>query len=59
MTLDNDLLWIRKIISSCDNMSEDLDFTLLNNEISNEQIFEWFNEIFDLIKEEANKKCVS
>lgn len=34
--------------------SEDLDFTLLKNDISNEQIFEWFNQAFDFIKEEAN-----
>jgi hypothetical protein len=27
---------------------------LLDNEISNEQIFDWFNEIFNQIKEEAN-----
>jgi uncharacterized protein len=34
--------------------SEDLDFTLLNNDISNEQIFEWYTETFVYIKEEAN-----
>lgn len=34
--------------------SEDLDFTLLNNEMTNEQIFEWFDEVFDYIEEEAN-----
>lgn len=34
--------------------SEDLDFTLLNNETSNEEIFEWFNEAFEYIKEESN-----
>jgi predicted nucleotidyltransferase component of viral defense system len=31
-----------------------LDFTLLNAEISNEQIFSWFNEVFEFIKDEAN-----
>jgi len=34
--------------------SEDLDFTLLNNEIPNEQIFTWFTEVFEYIREEAN-----
>lgn len=34
--------------------SEDLDFTLLKDETSNEQIFEWFREVFEHIQEEAN-----
>ena len=34
--------------------SEDLDFTLLNDEITNEQIIQWFEEIFGYIREEAN-----
>jgi len=34
--------------------SEDLDFTLLNIEITNDQIFQWFEEIFRYIREEAN-----
>ncbi len=34
--------------------SEDLDFTLQNVEIPNEQIFAWFREVFEFIKEEAN-----
>ena len=34
--------------------SEDLDFTLLDNTITNEEIFEWFNETFEYVKEEAN-----
>lgn len=34
--------------------SEDLDFTLLNAEISSEQIFVWFKEVFEFIKDEAN-----
>jgi uncharacterized protein len=34
--------------------SEDLDFTLLDNSITNEQIFEWFKQIFEFVKEEAN-----
>lgn len=45
---------LKKVYFKDYRFSEDLDFTLLENEISNEQIFEWFNEIFDLIKEEAN-----
>jgi predicted nucleotidyltransferase component of viral defense system len=34
--------------------SEDLDFTLVDESISNEQIFEEFNNLFNFIKEEAN-----
>jgi uncharacterized protein len=34
--------------------SEDLDYTLLDNDISNEQIFEWFAEVFEYIRDEAN-----
>jgi uncharacterized protein len=34
--------------------SEDLDFTLLDNSIPNEQIFECFKQAFELVKEEAN-----
>lgn len=34
--------------------SEDLDFTLLDDSITNEQIFSWFAEVFEYIKEEAN-----
>lgn len=34
--------------------SEDLDFTLLSEEIGNNQIFEWFTEVFKYILEEAN-----
>jgi predicted nucleotidyltransferase component of viral defense system len=34
--------------------SEDLDFTIIDESISNEQIFEEFNNCFDFIKEEAN-----
>ena len=52
--MDNDLLWIRKFITNRDNFSEDLDFTLLSEEIGNNQIFEWFTEVFKYILEEAN-----
>lgn len=34
--------------------SEDLDFTLLNDEISNDLILGWFQESFDYIREETN-----
>jgi predicted nucleotidyltransferase component of viral defense system len=45
---------LKKIYFKDYRFSEDLDFTLLNNERENETIFEWFKEIFDFIKEEAN-----
>jgi len=34
--------------------SEDLDFTMKNSELTNEQIFNRFQEVFEYIKEEAN-----
>lgn len=34
--------------------SEDLDFTIQFAEITNEQIFQWFSEVFEYIKEETN-----
>jgi predicted nucleotidyltransferase component of viral defense system len=34
--------------------SEDLDFTLLNDGFSNQLIFDYFNEVFEYVKEEAN-----
>ena len=45
---------LKKIYFEDYRFSEDLDFTLSNNEISNKQIFEWFNETFQYIKEDAN-----
>lgn len=45
---------LKKIYFEDYRFSEDLDFTLLNNEINNGQIFEWFNEVFEYVKEEAN-----
>lgn len=45
---------LKKIYFEDYRFSEDLDFTLLNNEITNEQIFEWFKEVFEFVKEEAN-----
>jgi predicted nucleotidyltransferase component of viral defense system len=34
--------------------SEDFDFTLSNLEIQSEQIFSWFEIVFEFIKDEAN-----
>lgn len=34
--------------------SEDLGFTLIENEFSNEQIFNWFAEVFEYVRIEAN-----
>jgi len=45
---------LKKVYFEDYRFSEDLDFTLLNSEISNEQIFTWFKEVFEIIKEEAN-----
>ena len=45
---------LKKVYFKDYRFSEDLDFTLLNNEIPNEQIFYWFKESFEEIKEEAN-----
>ncbi len=45
---------LKKVYFEDYRFSEDLDFTLLDNEITNEQIFEWFKETFVEIKEETN-----
>lgn len=45
---------LKKVYFEDYRFSEDLDFTLLNDEITNEQIFAGFNQTFDFIKEEAN-----
>jgi predicted nucleotidyltransferase component of viral defense system len=45
---------LKKIYFEDYRYSEDLDFTLLENSIAGEQIFEWFGEIFEYVKEEAN-----
>lgn len=45
---------LKKIYFEDYRFSEDLDFTLLDNDISNEQIFEWFSEEFEHIEDEAN-----
>lgn len=45
---------LKKVYFEGYRFSEDLDFTLLNTEILNEQIFVWFKEVFETIKDEAN-----
>mgnify|MGYP001544482471 CR=1 FL=1 len=45
---------LKKIYFEDYRFSEDLDFTLLITEISNDQIFEWFAEVFAYIADEAN-----
>jgi len=45
---------LKKIHFADYRFSEDLDFTLLDNNITNEQIFEWFKEAFEYIRDEAN-----
>lgn len=45
---------LKKVYFEEYRFSEDLDFTLLNAEISNEQMFAWFKEVFEFIKDEAN-----
>lgn len=45
---------LKKIYFEDYRYSEDLDFTLLDTSLPNEQIFAWFGKIFEYIKEEAN-----
>jgi len=45
---------LKKIYFEDYRFSEDLDFTLLDNNVTNKQIFGWFKETFNYIKEEAN-----
>ena len=45
---------LKKVYFEDYRYSEDLDFSLLNSEIANEQIFEWFEEVFEYIEDEAN-----
>jgi predicted nucleotidyltransferase component of viral defense system len=54
VTLDNDLLWIRKFITTCDNFSEDLDFDILPGHIyqSNDQE-EMLEHIINRLKKEG------
>ncbi len=45
---------LKKVYFEDYRYSEDLDFTLLDNEISNEQIIDWYTEVFEYVSEEAN-----
>ena len=45
---------LKKVYFDDYRFSEDLDFTLVQNEIANEEIFSWFEEVFEYVKEEAN-----
>lgn len=45
---------LKKVYFEDYRYSEDLDFTLLENSLTKEQIFEWFGEIFEYVKEETN-----
>ncbi|MCF6270582.1 MAG: nucleotidyl transferase AbiEii/AbiGii toxin family protein [Melioribacteraceae bacterium] len=45
---------LKKVYFEDYRFSEDLDFSLLNDSISNQQIFNYFNETFEYVKEEAN-----
>lgn len=45
---------LKKIYFEDYRFSEDLDFTLIDDSITNEQIFSRFGEIFEYIREEAN-----
>ena len=45
---------LKKVYFEEYRFSEDLDFTLLNDTVTNDRISQWFEEVFELIKEEAN-----
>lgn len=45
---------LKKVYFEDYRFSEDLDFTLLDDTIESKRIFEWFGEIFEYIREEAN-----
>jgi predicted nucleotidyltransferase component of viral defense system len=45
---------LKKVYFEDYRFSEDLDFTLLNSAISNEQLFDWFKNVFEYVQEEAN-----
>lgn len=45
---------LKKVYFRDYRFSEDLDFTLLDNNVPNDRIFEWFTEVFMYIEEEAN-----
>ena len=45
---------LKKAYFSDFRFSEDLDFTLMNDKVSNEKIFEAFEKLFEFVREEAN-----
>ena len=45
---------LKKIYFENYRFSEDLDFTLLDNKISNDQIVNWFKDTFEYVRDEAN-----
>jgi len=45
---------LKKVYFQDYRFSEDIDFTLINETIENDQILEWFNQSFEYIREEAN-----
>ncbi len=45
---------MKKVYFEDYRFSEDLDFTLLDRSIGNEQIFNWLKEVFETVEEEAN-----
>jgi predicted nucleotidyltransferase component of viral defense system len=45
---------LKKVYFEYYRFSEDLDFTILKIEITKDQIFGWFKEVFEIIKDEAN-----
>ncbi|MEA3392235.1 MAG: nucleotidyl transferase AbiEii/AbiGii toxin family protein [Candidatus Marinimicrobia bacterium] len=45
---------LKKIYFEDYRFSEDLDFTILDHHMTNDQLFQWFTETFDYIREEAN-----
>ena len=45
---------LKKMYFNDYRFSEDLDFTLLSDEIENDELFGWFSEVFVYIKEAAN-----
>jgi predicted nucleotidyltransferase component of viral defense system len=45
---------LKKVYFSDYRFSEDLDFTLLEDAIENQQIFDWFSEVFEYVRGAAN-----
>ncbi len=45
---------LKKVYFEDYRFSEDLDFTLIDDSLSNQQIFDYFNEVFEYVRGEAN-----